>query len=83
MTALYAAIPENVPRPYAYGSFGSDGRRFWYLQSFCDMVDAPLDGSKPMSASSDSFVDEFISVTARLHRNESPKGKFGFHITSK
>jgi aminoglycoside phosphotransferase (APT) family kinase protein len=81
-TALYAAVPDNVPRPHAYGCFAADPRRFWYLQSFCDMDDAPVDAGHPRGASNDSFADKFIGVLAQLHRKESPAGKFGFHVTS-
>ncbi|KAL1793877.1 hypothetical protein ACET3X_007298 [Alternaria dauci] len=80
--ALYAAVPDNVPRPYAYGCFASDPQRFWYLQSFCDMDDVPVDAGNAEGASLDSFVDEFIGVVARVHGVESPTGKFGFHVNS-
>jgi protein-ribulosamine 3-kinase len=68
--ALYAAAPNNVPKPWAYGSFASDPTRFFYLQSFCDMNDELPD------------VDEFVAVMAKVHQKESPTEKFGFHITS-
>jgi protein-ribulosamine 3-kinase len=68
--ALYAMAPDNVPEPYAYGSFASDPKRFFYIQAFCDMNDELPD------------VDEYVSILARIHQKESPTGKFGFHITS-
>jgi len=81
--ALYAAVPNHVPRPYASGCFASDSQRFFYLQSFCDMEDAPVYADKATAASIKPFVEEFIGVLAEVHSNESPTGKFGFHIDSR
>lgn len=69
-TALYALAPNNVPQPWAYGPFASDPGRFFYLQSFCDMNDELPD------------INKFVSVLAKFHQQESPTGKFGFHVTS-
>ncbi|KAI4701062.1 hypothetical protein J4E89_010758 [Alternaria sp. Ai002NY15] len=78
--ALYAVVPNHVPRPYAYGCFASNSQRFFYLQSFCDMEDAPVYAEKVLTASIKPFVEEFVGVLAKVHSNESPTGKFGFHI---
>lgn len=69
-TALYALAPNNVPQPWAYGPFASDPGRFFYLQSFCDMNDELPD------------INKFVSVLAKFHQQESPTGKFGFHVTT-
>jgi len=81
--SLYAAVPNHVPRPYAYGCFASDPQRFFYLQSFCDMEDAPVYAERVLTASIKPFVEEFIGVLAGVHSIESPTGKFGFHIDSR
>jgi protein-ribulosamine 3-kinase len=81
-TALCAAVPNNVPQPYAHGCFASDARRYFYLQSFCDMGDAPVSADAFMATSVDWFIEEFIGILAEVHSKESPTGKFGFHMTS-
>jgi aminoglycoside phosphotransferase (APT) family kinase protein len=81
-TALCAAVPNNVPQPYAHGCFASDARRYFYLQSFCDMGDVPVSADAFMITSVDPFVEEFIGILAEVHSKESPTGKFGFHMNS-
>lgn len=68
--ALYAMAPNNVPQPWAYESFASNPRRFFYLRSFCDMNDELPN------------VDEFVSVLANFYQRESLTKKFGFPKTS-
>ncbi|KAI1328235.1 Fructosamine/Ketosamine-3-kinase [Xylariaceae sp. FL0255] len=69
--ALYAALPENVPKPVAAGLLARDPQKSFYLGEFRDMSDE-------MPGTSD-----FVSLIAKLHQStESPDGKFGFHITT-
>jgi protein-ribulosamine 3-kinase len=71
---LYTMALDNVPRPLAYGLFAADSKRFFYLQSFCHMTDAP--------SQDEIFISKLVALLAEIHRKDSPTGKFGFHITS-
>ncbi|KAF2747653.1 hypothetical protein M011DRAFT_50157 [Sporormia fimetaria CBS 119925] len=66
--ALHSIAPHNVPRPWGYGAFASDSTRFFYIQSFCDMHDDLPN------------TEAFVTLLAKVHAQESPNGKFGFHI---
>jgi hypothetical protein len=68
--ALHALTPDNIPRPWGYGSFAADPERFFYVQSFREMNEELPD------------VDKFVAVLAKIHQKESPNGMFGFHETS-
>ena len=72
--ALYIVAHDNVPKPWGYGCFAEDATRFFYLQSFCDMRDAP--------SHDEGFVGKFVELLAQIHQQKSPNEKFGFHVTS-
>ncbi|KAI1276258.1 Fructosamine kinase-domain-containing protein [Xylaria sp. FL0933] len=69
--ALYAALPDNFPKPIAAGALSKEPNKHFYLAEFRDMADE-MPGTS-----------EFVSIVAKLHQNtESPSGRFGFHITT-
>jgi protein-ribulosamine 3-kinase len=62
--ALFAVIPDNVPRPIALGTLASNPDKHFLLVEFKDMAE-----ELPP-------VPEFAAVIAKLHRDsESPNGK--------
>ncbi|KAI1295903.1 Fructosamine kinase-domain-containing protein [Xylaria venustula] len=69
--ALYATLPNNIPKPIATGALVEDPKKHFYIAEFKNM------------ASKMPRTSKFVSVVAKLHQNtESPDGRFGFHITT-
>lgn len=66
--ALYAMVPRNVPEPIAHGDFFSDPSKHFFLAEFRDMSDEL------------PATDEFVSILAKIHQQQSPTGKFGFPV---
>ncbi|KAF4970429.1 hypothetical protein FSARC_2549 [Fusarium sarcochroum] len=66
--ALYEIIPNNVPKPLAWGPCADNPKRAFFIAEFRDMTDE-MPG-----------IDELAAVTARIHQQQSPNGKFGFHV---
>ncbi|KAF9773962.1 hypothetical protein IL306_008099 [Fusarium sp. DS 682] len=66
--ALYQVIPNNVPKPLGWGPCADNAKRAFFIAEFRDMTDE-MPG-----------IDELASVTAQIHQQKSPNGKFGFHI---
>lgn len=72
-SALYSAIPEQVPNPLAWGSYKSLPDIHFYKCDFVDMVDDV------------KSARGWAEIVASLHLNsmgKSPIGKFGFHVTT-
>lgn len=72
-SALYSVIPEQVPKPLAWGSFKSRPDIHFYLCDFVDMLD-----DVPSARA-------WAETVASLHRKsmgKSPGGKFGFDVTT-
>ena len=70
-SALRAMIPNNIPRPVAYGVFDEDRSKHFYIAEFHDMQE-----SVPQPR-------QLIPVLKQLHQSSvSPTGKFGFPVTT-
>ncbi|KLU90347.1 hypothetical protein MAPG_09310 [Magnaporthiopsis poae ATCC 64411] len=71
MTAVYRVVPEFVPKPLVWSTYGAVPDAHFFLCEFRDMLDDMPDPHK------------FGSLLAKLHRDStSPTGKFGFHATT-
>lgn len=71
--AIYSFIPENVPKPIAWGSYKSNPDMWFYLADFHEMVDEVPD------------IIPFIDAIRRLQQGssgKSPEGKFGFPVST-
>ncbi|KIW33516.1 hypothetical protein, variant 1 [Cladophialophora immunda] len=67
--AIYAVIPDSVPRPIALGSLARDPSKHFYLAEYKDMKEE----MPPLR--------DLASVIANLHNNSiSPNGRFGFQV---
>lgn len=71
MKAVYAVVPEFVPKPVAWGTYTSIPDTYFLLCEFREMTD---DMPEP------HLFD--ASLSALHQRSVSPTGKFGFHITT-
>ena len=70
-SALAAIIPDNVPRPVAYGVFETDKSKHFYISEFHNMEELV------------PTVQQLIPVLKQLHQDSiSPTGKFGFPVTT-
>jgi protein-ribulosamine 3-kinase len=71
MSTMYAAKPDLVPRPIAWGTYASIPDVHFFLCDFHDMTDELPD------------LQSFPMKMAELHRNgTSPNGKYGFPVTT-
>ncbi|GAB1315398.1 hypothetical protein MFIFM68171_05608 [Madurella fahalii] len=71
MTALYAAVPDFVPKPCAWGSYKDIPDMHFFMCEFRDMVEELPE------------IEAFTSSVARLHKSAvSPNGKYGFPVTT-
>lgn len=71
MTAIYAVLPEFIPRPLAWGTYTAVPNTYFFLCEYRDMLEDMPDSL------------EFTSLLGRLHHgSRSPTGKFGFHMTT-
>ena len=73
MKALHTANAEMVPEPIGFGTFSSDSDTHFILIEFVNLHE----GLPPK--------EKFCQQIAELHRNsmeQSPNGKFGFHVTT-
>jgi protein-ribulosamine 3-kinase len=68
MTALHDTLPDNTPRPLAWGTYAIDSDIHFFLSEFVEMTSNPPD------------VDELAKSLAGLHQKISPNGKYGFHV---
>ncbi|OQV05321.1 hypothetical protein CLAIMM_10083 [Cladophialophora immunda] len=73
MAELYNAMPDLVPKPYAWGKCSaSSPEAYFLLAEFIEI----LPGCDPEP-------NQLCAKLARLHKTSlSPTGKFGFHITT-
>lgn len=72
-SALYAVIPDSVPKPVAFGTYTSDPNTHFYLCEFVEMLD---DVPTPRS---------WAATVAALHMKsmgKSPTGQFGFPVVT-
>lgn len=66
---FYSYLPDNVPKPYAWGSFKSDPSTWFYLCDFHDMREEVPEHRK------------FVSLVAKVHRESMGKEKqYGFDV---
>lgn len=71
MKAIYALLPDFVPKPIAWGTYESMLNTHFFLCEYREMTDVMPDPQK------------FSTRLAALHQNsKSPNGKFGFHMTT-
>ncbi|KAK3936149.1 Fructosamine kinase-domain-containing protein [Diplogelasinospora grovesii] len=71
MTVLYTAVPDFVPKPYAWGSYKDIPDTHFFMCAFRDMVEELPE------------IEAFTSSLARLHKSAvSPNGKYGFPVTT-
>ncbi|WEW60611.1 hypothetical protein PRK78_006098 [Emydomyces testavorans] len=71
MKAIYAVIPDFVPKPIAWGSYASIPDTHFFLSEYRGMTHDKPDPK------------EFTVRLAKLHKNsKSPNNKFGFHVTT-
>ena len=71
MKAIYALLPDFVPKPIAWGTYKSMPNTHFFLCEYREMTDVMPDPQK------------FSTRLAALHQNsKSPNGKFGFHINT-
>jgi len=71
MTALYAAIPHFVPKPYGWGSYRDIPDMHFFLCEFRDMIEELPE------------IEDFTSSVAQLHQSvASSNGKYGFPVTT-
>lgn len=69
--ALAAIIPDNVVIPMAWGMFGEDKSKAFFITRFRDLRDRP-----PPTV-------QFLTILKKLHQTSvSPTGKFGFQVTT-
>lgn len=69
--AFYDYIPDNVPKPIAWGSYQSDLNMYFYLAEYHDMIDETPDSS------------QFVDIVVKFHGDsmgKAPNGRFGFHV---
>ncbi|KAI9847101.1 MAG: hypothetical protein M1837_003219 [Sclerophora amabilis] len=70
---LHSILPDALPRPVGQGIFKSESNTHFYLCDFVDMNEELPDPAK------------FCAQLAKLHQGSiplSPKGKFGFHVST-
>ncbi|KFY36873.1 hypothetical protein V495_07537 [Pseudogymnoascus sp. VKM F-4514 (FW-929)] len=68
---VYAYLPDNVPKPVAFGSYKSDPDVYFFMAEYHDMTDDLPD------------VQDLSALIAKLHRDsmgKSPNGKYGYHV---
>ncbi|KAF3766099.1 hypothetical protein M406DRAFT_258016 [Cryphonectria parasitica EP155] len=73
MTVLYAAWPELVPKPLAWGAYKSEKEVYFLM---CQFVE--ISGEVPR-------VSDFPALLARMHKkpgSKSPTGEFGFRTST-
>ncbi|KAI0131938.1 Fructosamine kinase-domain-containing protein [Xylariales sp. AK1849] len=71
--ALHASIPDQVPKPIAWGTYHDDPETHFYMCEFVEMYD-----DIPSAR-------DWAATVSALHLNsmgKSPTGQFGFHITT-
>lgn len=67
--AFHTYLPDNVPKPHAWGSYKSDPSTWFYLCDFRDMVE-----EVPKTR-------HFVSLIAKVHRESMGKNeRFGFDV---
>ncbi|OBT90817.1 hypothetical protein VE02_00385 [Pseudogymnoascus sp. 03VT05] len=70
---VYAYLPDNVPKPVAFGSYKSDPDVHFFMAEYHDMTDNLPD------------VHELSVLIAKLHRDsmgKPPNGKYGYHVAT-
>jgi protein-ribulosamine 3-kinase len=70
---VYVYLPNNVPKPIAFGSYSSDPDVHFFMAEFHDMTDDLPD------------VHQLSVLIAKLHRDsmgKSPNGKYGYHVAT-
>ncbi len=66
---FHTYLPENVPKPYAWGNFKSDPSTWFYLCDFHDMVEEVPEYRR------------FVSLIAKVHRESMGKSeRYGFDV---
>jgi protein-ribulosamine 3-kinase len=71
MKTIHTLLPDFAPKPIAWGTYESIPDTHFFLCNYREMIDEMPDPHK------------FASRLAALHQNSiSPKGKFGFHVTT-
>lgn len=66
---FHGYLPDNVPKPYAWGSFKSDPSTWFYLCDFHDMTEEVLEHG------------QFVSLIAKVHRESmGKKEQYGFDL---
>lgn len=71
--ALYTFIPEQVPRPVAWGTYADDPDTHFYLSQFVEMLD-----DLPSATA-------WAATVSELHlksMGKVPTGQFGFHVNT-
>lgn len=69
--ALFEVIPDNVVVPLTWGKLQDDPNKSFFLTRFRNLTDR-----SPPTA-------QFLAILKKLHISSvSPKGKFGFHVTT-
>ena len=73
VNAIYAIVPDFVPRPIGWGTYKADQNKHFYMSEFIPMREELPD------------PQVFCAKLAQLHRDSislSPNGKFGFHVAT-
>ncbi|KAH7393136.1 Fructosamine kinase-domain-containing protein [Cadophora sp. MPI-SDFR-AT-0126] len=69
MQAIYAILPEYVPKPIAHGTYASDPKLHFFLMALVDMTNEVAE------------VETLPKLIADMHiKGTSPNGKYGFHV---
>lgn len=69
MKAMYAILPEYVPKPIAQGTYALDPKLHFFLMGFVDMTNDVAE------------VETLPKLIADMHiKGTSPTGKYGFHV---